>query len=255
LEQALFDSEKLAATGRLAASIAHEINNPLEAITNLLFLLRNFSDLGEPALRYVSMAEHEARRIAEIAQQTLRFYRQSTLPIRADVGGLADSVLDLYKGRLNTLNIEVERQFQADADLFCFEGEIRQVIANLVGNAVDAIPDGGRIIIRARPSRQWNSKGAHGVRLTVADTGSGMTPEIRKRIFEAFFTTKESTGTGLGLWVSHEIIAKHHGHVSVRSRTSSSGRSHGTVFQIFLPDNETLSNAPVIPATSAVSRI
>jgi signal transduction histidine kinase len=247
-EEALRRTEKLAATGRLAASIAHEINNPLEAITNLLFLLRNFSGIGEPALQYVSMAEHEAKRITEIAQQTLRFYRQSTLPIRANVGDLINSVLDLYRSRLNTLNIEVERRFHADAILFCFEGEIRQVIANLVGNAVDAISSGGRLIVRARPSRQWNSTGAPGVRLTVADNGSGMSREVRNRIFEAFFTTKEATGTGLGLWVSQEIIVKHHGQVRVRSRAASSRRPSGTVFQIFLPDNVNLTNNAAISA-------
>lgn len=242
-EEALRRTEKLAATGRLAASIAHEINNPLEAITNLLYLLHNFAGLSESALHYVMMAEHEARRISEIAQQTLRFYRQSTLPIRANIGELVNSVLDLYRGRLNTLNVEVERRFRSNADLLCFEGEIRQVIANLVGNAVDAIPaTGGRLFVRVRPSRRWNSTGAPGVRLTVADSGSGMAPEVRSRIFEAFYTTKEATGTGLGLWVSLEIIVKHHGLVRVRSRAASSGRPSGTVFQIFLPDNENLTN-------------
>jgi PAS domain S-box-containing protein len=250
-EEALRRTEKLAATGRLAASIAHEINNPLEAITNLLFLLRNFCGLGDPALQYVGMAEQEARRITEIAQQTLRFYRQSTLPIRANVGALINSVLDLYKGRLNTLNIQVDRQYRPDAFLFCFEGEIRQVIANLVGNAMDAIPSGGRLVVRARTSRQWNGTATPGVRLTVADTGSGMTPEVRSRLFEAFFTTKESTGTGLGLWVSHEIINKHHGQVRLRSRTASAGRPSGTVFQIFLPDNENLTNGSIIQAADA----
>jgi len=255
-EEALRRTEKLAATGRLAASIAHEINNPLEAITNLLFLLRNFSGLSEPALQYLTMAEHEARRITEIAQQTLRFYRQSTLPIRTDVGELVDSVLELYRGRMNTLNIAVKRKFRPDAELLCFEGEIRQVIANLVGNAVDAIPSsGGRILVHARYSQRWDSTGTPGVRLTVADTGSGMPPDVRNRIFEPFFTTKEATGTGLGLWVSHEIIVKHHGQVRVRSRAASRGRSSGTVFHIFLPDDENLTNAPLVATSAAAARV
>lgn len=255
-EEALRRTEKLAATGRLAASIAHEINNPLEAITNLLYLLHNFAGLSEPALHYVTMAEHEARRISEIAQQTLRFYRQSTLPIRANIGELVNSVLDLYRGRLNTLNVEVERRFRSNSDLLCFEGEIRQVIANLVGNAVDAIPNtGGRLIVRVRPSRCWNATGAPGVRLTVADTGSGMSPAVRNRIFEAFFTTKEATGTGLGLWVSLEIIVKHHGLVRVRSRPASPGRPSGTVFQVFLPDNESLTNLQESAAEGNEARI
>ncbi len=255
-EEALRRTEKLAATGRLAASIAHEINNPLEAITNLLYLLHNFAGLSEPALHYVTMAEHEARRISEIAQQTLRFYRQSTLPIRANIGELVNSVLDLYRGRLNTLNVEVERRFRSNSDLLCFEGEIRQVIASLVGNAVDAIPNtGGRLIVRVRPSRCWNATGAPGVRLTVADTGSGMSPAVRNRIFEAFFTTKEATGTGLGLWVSLEIIVKHHGLVRVRSRPASPGRPSGTVFQVFLPDNESLTNLQESAAEGNEARI
>jgi PAS domain S-box-containing protein len=239
-EEALRRTEKLAATGRLAASIAHEINNPLEAITNLLFLLRNFCQLEDPALNYVAMAEHEAHRIAEITQQTLRFYRQSTLPTRSKLSELLDSVLSLYQGRLNTLNIQVEREYDPEIDLFCFAGELRQVFANLVSNAIDATGSGGRLVVRARRSRNWKDPAQTGVRFTLADTGAGMEPAIRERVFEAFFTTKEVTGTGLGLWVSKEIIVKHHGLVHVRSRTPAQGKSSGTVFQIFIPDNPNL---------------
>lgn len=235
-EEALRKTEKLAATGRLAASIAHEINNPLEAITNLLFLLRNYCQLKDPALGYVVMAEHEARRIAEITQQTLRFYRQSTAPARANMAELIDSVLTLYQGRINHLNIQVERDFDASMDLFCFAGEVRQVFANLIANSIDAMPEGGRLIVRARRSRSWKVPDRTGVRFAIADTGSGMDPEVRARAFEAFFTTKDVTGTGLGLWVSHEIIAKGKGLVHLRSRTAREGRRGGTVFEIFLPD-------------------
>ncbi len=239
-EEALRKTEKLAATGRLAASIAHEINNPLEAITNLLFLLRNFCELEDPALNYVAMAEHEAKRIAEITQQTLRFYRQSTLPTRANMGDLLDSVLSLYLGRLNTLNIRVDRDYDPAMDLFCFSGEVRQVFANLIGNAIDATATGGRMLVRARRSRNWKQPEQIGVRFAVADTGTGMDREVRERVFEAFFTTKEITGTGLGLWVSHEIILKHRGMVRVRSRTAQQGRPSGTVFEIFIPDDPNL---------------
>jgi signal transduction histidine kinase len=250
-EDALRKTEKLAATGRLAASIAHEINNPLEAITNLLFLLRNFCKLEDPALNYVTMAEHEARRIAEITQQTLRFYRQSTLPARANMGELLDSVLSLYQGRLNALNIKVERDYDASMDLFCFAGEIRQVFANLVGNSIDATSQGGRLLVRARRSRSWKAPGQRGVRFVVADTGAGMEDAVRERVFEAFFTTKEVTGTGLGLWVSHEIILKHRGVVHVRSRTAAKGEGvdgtgSGTVFQIFFPDDPKLKAAAAL---------
>jgi PAS domain S-box-containing protein len=252
-EEALRKSEKLAVTGRLAASIAHEINNPLEAITNLLFLLRNFSHLDDPALNYVTMAEYEVRRIAEITQQTLRFYRQSTLPARATMAELLDSVLSLYQGRLNALDIRVERDYDPQMDLFCFAGEIRQVFANLVGNAIDATGENGRLRVRARRSRDWKYPAREGVRITVADTGAGMEPEVRERIFEAFFTTKEVTGTGLGLWVSHEIVLKHHGMVHVRSRTAqasqAAGKSTGTVFEIFLPDDPIVAGAAHPAAT------
>jgi len=241
-EEALRRSEKLAVTGRLAASIAHEINNPLEAITNLLFLLRNFSDLPEGAQQYASMAEYEVRRIAEITQQTLRFYRQPTQPARATLSELLDSVLSLYQGRINALDIRVERDYEPELSVFCFAGEIRQVFANLVGNAIDASSASGRLLLRARRSRDWKNPAQTGIRFAIADTGAGMEPEIREHIFEAFFTTKEVTGTGLGLWVSHEIILKHHGLMRVRSRAATQGNGKppatvGTVFEVFIPDN------------------
>jgi PAS domain S-box-containing protein len=234
-EDALRRTEKLAATGRLAASIAHEINNPLEAITNLLYLLRRFCSLDDAALNYVTIAEREVRRMSEITQQTLRFYRQSTLPGRCTMSELLDSVLDMYNVRLSTLGIALERNYEPNLDLYCFAGELRQVIANLVSNAMDATAGGGRLIVHARQSRDWVHSQREGVRITIADSGSGMSEEVRDRLFEAFFTTKGATGTGLGLWVSHEIILKHHGVVHVRSREGA-----GTVFQIFFPDNEDL---------------
>jgi PAS domain S-box-containing protein len=252
-EESLRKAEKLAVTGRLAASIAHEINNPLEAITNLLFLLRNYCDLHDPALNYVTMAEYEVRRIAEITQQTLRFYRQPTLPARTKMSELLDSVLSLYQGRVNSLNIRVERKYDADLDLFCFAGEIRQVFANLVGNSIDASSAGGRLLVRARRSRNWKHPQQTGVRFTTADTGAGMEAEARKRAFEAFFTTKEVTGTGLGLWVSSEIINKHHGTIQLRSRTASSGRPSGTVFQFFIPDDPTLLAATDVTQEATVN--
>jgi signal transduction histidine kinase/HAMP domain-containing protein len=249
-EEALRKTEKLAATGRLAASIAHEINNPLEAITNLLFLLRNFCQLQGLALEYVSMAEHETRRISEITQQTLRFYRQSTMPTRASMADLLDSVLSLYQGRLNSLNIQVERRYKQEIDLFCFAGELRQVFANLIGNAIDATASGGRLVVRACRSRNWKDPEETGIRFAIADTGTGMDADVRKHAFEAFFTTKDVTGTGLGLWVSQEIIVKHRGLVHLRSRSAGSGKSSGTVFEVFIPDNENLASIEA-PADAA----
>ncbi len=257
-EEALRKAEKLAVTGRLAASIAHEINNPLEAITNLIFLLRNFSKLDNSAQNYVAMAEYEVRRIAEITQQTLRFYRQSTLPTRARMADLLDSVLSLYQGRLNGQNVHVERDYDPELTVFCFAGEIRQVIANLVGNALDAMASGGRLSVRAHRSRNWSGDDQPGIRFTVADSGTGMAKDVKDRIFEAFFTTKEATGTGLGLWISQEIIAKHHGRFLVRSRPAEharpeAGQISGTVFEIFIPDDEGLAVTEKSAASASTS--
>src|SRR3984957_1787273 len=241
-EEALRRSEKLAVTGRLAASIAHEINNPLEAITNLLFLLRSYNDLPDSAKQYVTMAEYEVHRIAEITQQTLRFYRQPTQPSRVTVEELLGSVVNLYQSRIHALDLHVERDYDAGLTLFCFAGEIRQVFANLVGNSIDASSIAGRIVVRARRSRDWRNPEQSGIRFTVADTGAGMEPDVREHIFEAFFTTKEVTGTGLGLWVSREIVLKHHGTVRVRSRSATPAdgptrTDSGTVFEVFIPDD------------------
>jgi signal transduction histidine kinase len=236
-EEALRKTEKLAAAGRLAASIAHEINNPLEAVTNLLYLLQHQPSLDREAIGYADMAQQEIARVAEMTQQTLRFYRQSTSPVVANLGELLDSVLTLYTGRLLAQQIEVLRKNGPGIDLYCFSGELRQLFANLIGNAVDAMGQGGHLWITVRRSRSWVD-GAPGIRLFVADDGCGMTASTRQRIFEPFFTTKKSTGTGLGLWVSSEIIAKHHATVRVASRPSAAagGKQSGTVFMLFFPD-------------------
>jgi signal transduction histidine kinase len=240
-EDALRKTEKLAAAGRLAASIAHEINNPLEAVTNLLYLIRLQDSLSLDTSRYVELAQHEVARVSEIAQQTLRFYRQSTLPITAKVCELMDSVLTLHQGRVNSLQVEVQRFYEPDVELFCFAGELRQLFANLIGNALDAMmPGPGHLALSIRRSRSWDDPGVEGVRISVMDTGSGMTGEVRSRIFEPFFTTKEATGTGLGLWVSAEIVGKHHGTIRIRSRAAVDSQNNGnlrsgTVFMIFFP--------------------
>ena len=235
-EEALRKTEKLAAAGRLAASVAHEINNPLESVTNLLYLLRHQPSLDAQAIAYADLAQQEISRIAELTQQTLRFYRQSTLPLMSNLAELLDSVLALYAGRMLALRIAVVRDDRASGDLYCFAGELRQLFANLIGNAVDAMPDGGRLRLSLRRSRSWID-GCPGVRLFFADSGCGMTQSTRRRIFEPFFTTKE-TGTGLGLWVSGEIIAKHRATVRVVSRAADAarGRPTGTVFMLFFPE-------------------
>jgi PAS domain S-box-containing protein len=231
-EEALRRTEKLAAAGRLAASVAHEINNPLEAVTNLLYLIRQ-ENLSPSVSRYSEMAASEVARISAITQQTLRFYRQSTLPAHANVGDLLDSVLTLHAGRIGTLQVDLVREYQDDLRLFCFAGELRQLFANLVTNALDAMTPGpGRLIVRARATGE---NGNAGVRVSVADTGSGISADARRHIFEPFFTTKDATGTGLGLWVSEQIIRKHHGNVRLRSRALANGSHSGTVFSVFFP--------------------
>ena len=233
-EEALIQSEKLAAVGRLAASIAHEINNPLESVTNLLYLARS-NTRPETIQEYLELAERELRRVSIISNQTLRFHKQSTRPRRVTCADLMDSVLSIHQGRLINSHVRVERGQCTDQTVECFDGEIRQVLNNLVGNAIDAMhPAGGGLVIRARSSTNWKLD-QRGITVTVADTGSGMPPAVRKRLFEAFYTTKGIGGTGLGLWVSKEIVDRHHGSLRVRSSTTA-GHS-GTVFTLFLPEH------------------
>ena len=235
-EELLRRTEKLAATGQLAASIAHEINNPLEAVINLLYLLDQ-QPLDVESRHYANMAQQEIARVSQITQQTLRFYRQSSNPSLISPGDLLDSVLGLHQGRLNATNVKVLRRYRDSVELRALSGEIRQLFANLVGNALDAMPKGGRLFLDVGASRGWKEPEVRGVRVVVADTGCGMTEAVLQRIFEPFFTTKEVTGTGLGLWISSEIIAKHQGTVRVRSRPANNGEGGGTVFMLFFPFN------------------
>jgi signal transduction histidine kinase len=233
-EDALRNTEKLTAVGRLASSIAHEINNPLEAVTNLLYLIENSGDDTQLMRQYANQAQQELARVSEIATQTLRFFRQSTAKAQVRLSEVLESVLALYQGRLVNSNISIERRF-CDAPILCYDGELRQVLNNLVGNAVDVLREdnGGRLLVRARTATEWRS-GRRGVQVTVADTGHGMNPTTKARVFEAFFSTKGIGGTGLGLWVSSEIVKKHQGAIRVRSSESEPHR--GTVFLVFVPE-------------------
>lgn len=232
-EEMLRRTEKLAVAGRLAASIAHEINNPLEAVTNLLYLLQH-TELTPDGRDYLKLAQSELNRVAQITVQTLRFHRRSTRPTATDLAELLQSVLALLDSRIRHLGIRVKTQISATPKIVVHDGEIRQVIANLIGNAMDALAPGGELILRLAPQRHASS-GADGIVVTVADRGVGMAPETLKRIFEPFFSTKGLTGTGLGLWISQDIIDKHRGSLRVVSRTAESGRGAGTVFRLFLP--------------------
>lgn len=231
-EAALIQSEKLAAVGRLAASISHEINNPLEAVTNLLFLARQNQDLPADVRSYLDVADGELGRVSQIVSHTLRFHRQSTRPRAVSAEDLLEPTLGLYSGRLANAGIMVDVQHRGRARITCYEGEIRQTLNNLVGNAIEAMRTGGRLRIRTQDSKSWKT-GEPGVRISVADTGYGMTPEVRERVFEAFYTTKGINGTGLGLWISHGIVEKHRGMLHIRSSVKLD--ASGTVFELFLP--------------------
>ena len=231
-DEALIQNEKVAAVGRLASSIAHEINNPLESVTNLLYLARHSTSLEEAQV-YLESADTELRRASSITNQTLRFHKQATSPTAVTAEELLDGVLSVHRSRIVNAHVTVERRDRTQCPVLCFEGEIRQVLSNLVGNAVDAMQSGdGRLLLRSRVARDWVTD-RRGLAITVADTGMGMSGATVAQVFQAFFTTKGIAGTGLGLWVSKEILDRHHGELRVRS--SQRPRASGTVFVIFLP--------------------
>jgi PAS domain S-box-containing protein len=231
-QELLLQSEKLAAVGRLASSIAHEINNPLEAVTNLLFLARGAA-INPDAIKYLVMAETELQRVSAIANQTLRFHRQTTSPRPVNLAELIGDTLALYQGKLVNAHVAVERRDLTDRAIECFDGEVRQVLSNLIGNAIDAMSvTGGRLLLRTRNATEVTT-GRSGMTITVADTGSGIAEETVPHIFEPFFTTKGFSGTGLGLWVSREIVVRHQGSLRVRSRQTPG--CSWTVFSLFLP--------------------
>jgi signal transduction histidine kinase len=233
-EEVLRRTEKLAAAGRLAASIAHEINNPLEAITNCIYLLAQLP-LPEHAQSFVALAQGELNRVTHITTQTLRFYRQTSRATSTAIAELFETVLTLYEARLRSHGVQVVRDFRTVPAINAFAGEIRQVLANLFGNALDALvaSDGvaRSLVLRVHPTRMW-ATGTPAVAVVVADTGIGMSQSTLRRIYEPFFSTKGSTGTGLGLWVTLEIVSKHHGFLRARSRNASPS---GTVFRLVLP--------------------
>jgi PAS domain S-box-containing protein len=231
-EEAIRRSEKLATAGRLAASIAHEINNPLEAVVNLLYLARH-----DPshAAEYLTQAEQEVGRVARLAQQTLGFVRDVSSPASMDPAAIMDEILQLYSRKLESRHIRVTRRYRNRRQISGYSGEIRQLLANLLVNAVDAMADGGSLQVRVAAGHD-HSTGRDGIRITVADNGSGIPRERQQQIFEPFYTTKKDTGTGLGLWVSRGIVQKHGGSIRLRSRAG--GSSTGTVFTIFLPQRQ-----------------
>lgn len=228
-QAALAQAEQLAATGRLAASIAHEINNPLESVTNLLFLLRS-EPLSEGGQQYLHLAESELARVSEIASNTLRFYRDPKGITDVDVPGLTHSVIGLFQGRMAVRGVELDYRCTQPMNIAAMQGELRQVLVNLIGNALDAMPSGGRLRVRCREFRNHLGRQEAGVGLCIADTGTGMSGDVLKRAFDPFFTTKGSSGTGLGLWLSLGILKRHGFRVQVKSKLGK-----GSVFSLFMP--------------------
>jgi PAS domain S-box-containing protein len=229
-EESLRQAEKLAAAGRLAATVAHEINNPLEAVTNLLYLAKSHP---EATNQYLEMADRELRRVTHMAQQTLGFYRDTGQAGPLDLAKVADEVVQLYDVKLQEKAITLTSKLAQGAQVTGLVGEIRQVMSNLLMNAIDATPVGGKLILKVYPAKEWNGCYREGARIVIADTGSGIHPADRKKIFDAFWTTKKSTGTGLGLWVTRSIVEKSGGTIRLHSSVQA-GRS-GTVFSVFLP--------------------
>jgi PAS domain S-box-containing protein len=233
-EEALRRSEKLAAVGQLASAIAHEINNPLEAVINLLYLVRT-ADSAEDTRTYCALAEREIARISDITMQTLRFHRQQTAAAAVDLRETIPEVMRLYAGRFASRKVCVKERLLETPAAMLLEGDVRQVLNNLVRNAYDAMPQGGTLYVRLR-SASNPASGQPGVRITVADTGTGFLPAMREHLFEPFHTSKEITGTGLGLWISKGIVDKHGGRIGMRSRMEEASPGlHGTVFSLWLP--------------------
>ena len=233
IERALRTTEKLAAAGRLAATVAHEINNPLEAVTNLIYLAkRDLSDRKKVG-DYLQLAGRELDRVSHIARQTLGFYRETSQPVSVNINQILNDLLFLYETRFLTRKIKVVRQYDKPVEITALAGEIRQAFSNLITNAIDAMPAGGSLLVRITESHAWSNSRQPGVRITILDTGSGIKPQHRNHLFQPFFTTKADVGTGLGLWITRTIIVKHHGQIRVKSK--SGPKVHGTAFSIFLP--------------------
>ncbi len=233
-EEAMLRAEKLAVAGRLAASVAHEINNPLEAVSNLLFLI-TLTDTTEKAKQHAQAALDQLMRVSMITQQTLKFHRQSGYPSTTKLSEVVDTVRALFHARLVANEVTVEIQAKGEEEVNCMPSEAQQIFANLLANAIEATPMGGRVTVRLKPSLDWRNRAVRGMRVTFADSGTGVDRETIKRMFEPFFTTKAETGTGLGLWVVAQLVERHNGHVCVYSRQRC-GPS-GTVFSVFLPLN------------------
>ena len=246
-EQTLRGSDRLAQAGRLSATIAHEIRNPLDTVSNLVYLLRYEQEPNLVSSQYLEMASDELARIAQITGQLLTFHREAKSPTEVCLTEVLQSVLTLYAPQIKRAHITVEQRFQTERAVRGYPGELRQVFSNLVGNAIEAMPSSGRLILHVRESSLASDSGRKGVRITVLDTGAGIPGGVRKNLFAPFYTTKGEKGTGLGLWVSLGIVEKHEGTIHISSSVRP-GRS-GTVFSVFLPFEQKLGmlDVPRVP--------
>ncbi|HEY2168700.1 MAG TPA: PAS domain S-box protein [Candidatus Angelobacter sp.] len=233
IERALQTTEKLAAAGRMAATVAHEINNPLEAVTNLVYLAKRDLSNNDRVAGYLELAGRELDRVAHITRQTLGFYRDTSSPVLLNVAETVDDLLLLYEKRFESRRINVLKRYDKDIEITALAGEIRQAFSNLVTNAIDSMPNGGTLVVKVAKACDWSGSHLHGVRITVLDTGSGIEAKHKQKVFQPFFTTKTDVGTGLGLWITRGIVEKHRGTIRMKSKTGQS--NHGTAFSIFLP--------------------
>lgn len=247
-EEALRESEKLAAMGRVAGIIAHEINNPLAAITNIFYLLRTHPSLDEEARRYAEAAEQELVRVSHITRQTLSFYRESKQPSAIRIQDLLDDVVELQKRAFQANHIVIRKKYFPASTVMGFPVELRQVFLNLISNAIQAMPNGGTLRLHVHEATNW-STGERGPVISVVDTGIGIKPEDAKRLFEPFFSTKSAKGTGLGLWISKGILQKYNGRISYRSFRAKDRTA--TCFRIFIPGNSGMKIAPQIIGQAA----
>ena len=235
-EEVLRSTEKLAATGRLAASLGHEINNPLQTLSGVLYLLGRSSGLGEAEREHLATAHAELERVAHLTTSMLGFYRHSPSPVEVKIRDVLENVLNFYGPAIRSAKVSVEKRYDSEEVIRGFPSEITQVFSNLVGNALEALTPGGILQLHVLASRDWRNPTRCGVRVYIADNGPGISGEDRRRIFEPFFTTKGEKGTGLGLWVAKGIVDKHEGWIRVRSSTQP--RRSGTCFAVFFPEQK-----------------